>query len=100
RLHLRGRAVVVQDLEGDLAAEQATLRVHVAGPQLVALLEGLAVGGEVAGQRQRRAYHDGLGVARTAHARASGAAAAAAAAASSHEAGRKDCCRAQGEAMP
>src|SRR4029077_7495044 len=88
-LRLRGRAVVVEDIELDRAAEQAAAGVHVAGPQLVAALEGLAVGGEVAGQRQRRADQGGLGAGRgRGAARGGGAAAATAAAAGRHDADR------------
>src|SRR6185437_7243420 len=52
------RAVVVEDLDLDLAAEQAAVGVDLAGPELVAVLVGLAVGAEVTGQRQRGADHD------------------------------------------
>jgi hypothetical protein len=98
-VHLGGGAVVVDDLERDLAAEDAAVRVDVAGPQLVAALEGLAVRGKVAGQRERRADHDGrlAGRARAGH-RSAGAAAAGTAA-GRQDAGRKQCCRAQREAV-
>ena len=51
-------AVVVEDLELDLAAEQSAVAVDVALPELVALLERLAVGGEAARQRERDAHQD------------------------------------------
>src|SRR6185437_13835661 len=75
---LAGRAVVVEDLDLDLAAEQAAVGVDLAGPELVAVLVGLAVGAEVAGQRQRGADHN----------RSFGAAAAGRAAAGGTAAGR------------
>src|SRR5207247_11068149 len=66
-------ALVVEVDELDLASEDAARLVHVAGPQVVATLESLAVGGEVAGQRDRHPDSDRLLVAL---ARATAAAAA------------------------
>src|SRR5215831_8111425 len=74
-------ALVVQVDELDLASEDAARLVHVAGPQVVATLESLAVGGEVAGQRDRHTDGDRLLVAR----------ARATAAAASRAAGGKNC---------
>ena len=56
---LRRAAVVVEYHQLHLAAEQAAAGVDVVGPEIVAALVGLAIGGEVAGQRQRRADEDG-----------------------------------------
>src|SRR5436305_12217016 len=56
-------ALVVEVDELDLASEDAARLVHVAGPQVVATLESLAVGGEVAGQRDRQPDRDRLVVA-------------------------------------
>ena len=54
-----GRARRVRDdVELDRVAHQAAGGVDVVGPELVALLERLAVGREVPGQRQRRADRD------------------------------------------
>ena len=69
--HDLGRARRVgDDVELDRVAHQAAGRVDVGGPQLVALLERLAVGREVAGQRQRRADRDRRLVGRAARRRA------------------------------
>jgi hypothetical protein len=51
--HLGRRTVVVEDLQVDLAAEDAALGVDLTGPELVGLLVGLAVRTEVPGQGQR-----------------------------------------------
>ena len=48
--HLGGAGGVVDDLELNLAAEDAARLVDLAGPELVALLRGLAGVAEVAGQ--------------------------------------------------
>ncbi len=58
---LVGVALVIQDRQLDLAAEDAARRVDVLDPQVVALLEGLAVGGEVAGQGEGRTDGDRRG---------------------------------------
>ena len=55
--HLGGAGGVVDDLELDLAAEDAARLVDLVGPELVALLRGLAGVAEVAGQREGDADH-------------------------------------------
>src|SRR5258707_8032868 len=47
---------IVENVEPDLAAEQAAVRVDVVGPYLVSLLGRLAVCGEVAAERDRCPY--------------------------------------------
>ena len=60
-------ARVVDDLQLDLPAEDAAVRVHRVGPQLVPPLRGLARIGEVAGQRERDPDHERFGGGAPAH---------------------------------
>ena len=52
-------AGVVDILHGHLVTEQATLRIDVLCPQVVSLLQGLSVAGEVAAERDRDPDRDG-----------------------------------------
>ena len=70
---LNGAARIVDDVEADLPAQEPAVGIGLLGPQLVALLEGLAVSREVPGERQGHPDLDRLAAGR----RASGAAGAA-----------------------